>query len=145
MSEANEKRNQNPAALNVFLVEDNEDDIELLKAAVDLSGVNVSIAGVAQDGDQALEYLRTRQPPLPDVVLLDLNLPRLSGLDLLKELQVADLPHIPVVVLSSSASRCDIENSYRYGASSYFMKHTNIDQFIAFVNAFYNYWMQALR
>lgn len=101
------------------------------------------------DGQAALDYLYRRechrQPersPRPDLILLDLRLPRVDGLEVLKTVKDdPDLRQIPVVVLSTSAAAADLANAYRHHANSYLVKPVDFAQFTALLDALGNYWL----
>lgn len=133
----------------VLIVEDNIDD-----EALTLRGLRGYIREqecfVARDGAEAVAFLsgsdgREEGPrPLPDLVLLDLKLPKLSGIDVLK--QIRSNPHtacIPVVVLTSSDEERDISDCFRYGANSYVCKPIDYTKFIEVVGAIGSYWLTA--
>jgi PAS domain S-box-containing protein len=109
--------------LRVLLVEDNTGDVELVRMAVQRVAGHVNV-DVARDGQVALERLRSANgTPLPDFVLLDLNLPRMNGFEVLEELKRdPELRSIPVVVLTSSDADRDIERAYRMQCAAYFTK-----------------------
>ena len=82
------------------------------------------------------------QAPRPDIILLDLNLPRMSGLELLAQIkQDADLKVIPVIVLSSSEAPSDVLDSYRLGANCYFKKPNEWDEFVSIAKAIKDFWL----
>lgn len=114
------------APLNVLLVEDDPADVDLAQRALRRAGLAVNVA-VVHDGEAAMAYLR-RQPPyteavLPDLILLDLNLPRKRGAEVLAEIKAdATLRGLPVVVLTTSENDEDIAEAYRLEASCYVAK-----------------------
>lgn len=129
----------------ILLAEDNEDDVVLMRHAFEVAKLSVDLQHV-ENGQQCLAYLR-RQPPYqdaqePDLLLLDLNMPVLSGREVLAEL-VADetLNHIPVVILTTSAEQRDILNMYKLRCSSYIVKPLDFDQFMRVVRSIGDYWM----
>jgi CheY-like chemotaxis protein len=130
--------------LHLLLIEDNAGDVRLIREAFRTNGQQVDIA-VARDGVDALEYLRGNgthgAAPLPDLILLDLNLPRKSGREVLREVK-ADrrLSAIPVVVLTTSAADEDIAFSYRTHANTYIIKPVNLDRFLEVVGSIGAYW-----
>jgi CheY-like chemotaxis protein len=133
---------------NILLVEDNDQDEKLILRA--LRKVNLANqVDVARDGQQALDYLlaegefagRTGQP-LPTVVLLDINLPRISGLDVLKRLRADPRTHLlPVVVLTSSDEEQDRLSSYEDGANSFVRKPLDFGEFAETVARMGVYWL----
>ena len=118
----------------ILLVEDNPKDLELALAALEDSHLANEVA-VARDGVEALDYLRrqgafgARQDTLPVVVLLDLKLPRLNGLEVLARIRAdTALKQLPVVVLTSSREEPDLERCYELGVSAYIVKPVDFEQ-----------------
>jgi CheY-like chemotaxis protein len=131
-------------ALEILLVEDSPADVHLtLEALDDTSTVyHVHVAG---DGVQALKFLRRHSPhaaaPRPDLILLDLNLPRIDGKELLAEIKSDELlMDIPVVVLSGSASPDDIDYAYRHHAACYVKKSAQFEQYMADIRTLKELW-----
>ncbi len=133
----------------ILLVEDNPDDEELTLRALRKSGVKEPVV-VARDGPEALDYLfatgawkeRDAQDT-PRVVLLDLKLPKLSGLDVLRRMREDPRTRrVPVVVLTSSTEERDIEQCYDLGANSYVRKPVEFDEFLEFIRNLGNYWLK---
>ncbi len=125
-----------------MLVEDNVDDIELFKLALTLSNLDSDIL-VARDGPDALALLIGRDTaPLPDVILLDLKLPRLNGLDVLRAIKGNPRTRaIPVVILTTSGERSDLETAYEIGCNSYLRKPVDFSQFNEMVRDVHRYWL----
>jgi CheY-like chemotaxis protein len=132
----------------ILLVEDDDDDAELTIIAFTAARLSNSIVRV-RDGVEALDYLFGRGSyvgrdlnDLPAVVLLDLNLPRLGGLDVLKAIRAAErLRHLPVVVLTSSDEESDRLAAYGQFANSYVRKPVDYDQFTAAAGQLGLYWL----
>lgn len=132
----------------ILLVEDNASDEALTLRALRKSGV-LNEVSVVRDGPAALDFLfcrgayASRDPAeVPQLVLLDLNLPKLSGLDVLKELRADDrTKRLPVVILTSSSEDKDLLAGYGLGANSYVVKPVNFDQFSAAVRQLGLYWL----
>ncbi len=132
----------------ILLVEDNEDDIVLTQRALKKANILNNLV-VVNDGIEALEYLRCdgkyaeRDPSdVPVVVLLDLNMPRMNGLDFLRELrQDSKFKLLPVVILTSSNEDRDIVESYNLGANSYVRKPVDFNQFVESVKTLGLYWV----
>lgn len=132
----------------ILLVEDNPDDEELTTRALRSKGLLNPIE-VARDGEAALDILfrrgahaARRAEPLPALVLLDLKLPKVDGLGVLRAVKAdADLRSLPVVMLTSSSQDEDIVASYRYGANSYVRKPVDFQAFIEAVGRVGMYWL----
>lgn len=131
----------------ILLIEDNPDDADLARRAFEMSSVRPTVV-VAQDGVEALDYLfgtgpHADVPPMtPALVLLDLNLPRVDGLGLLKRLRAEERTrHLPVVILTSSIREEDIECSYALGANSYIQKPVQFTEFRQTAEALVAYWL----
>ena len=135
--------------LEVLLVEDDEDDVLLTREALKDSKVIVSMA-VAEDGDVALQRLRRQPPfqdaPVPDLILLDLNLPRVSGREVLKELKGDPvLKKVPVVVLTTSAADTDVLKCYDLGANCYITKPVDFEQFQRIIKVIDEFWLTIVK
>lgn len=116
-------------AAEILLVEDNRGDVLLAKRAFKSARIDNNVR-VAETGEAALEMLRQEGTRLPDIVLLDLNLPRMHGRDVLNAIKSDErLKHIPVIVLSSSAAEQDVARSYDLHASAYVVKPVDLDKF----------------
>ncbi len=133
--------------LHILLVEDNPGDVDLVIDAVRELPCDVS---VASDGMEAIEFLRREgrhggaKPP--DLVLLDLNLPKLSGREVLARVKEDPaLKHIPVVVLSSSHARPDLMESYRLHANCFVTKPMDLHEFLAAVGAVAQFWFGVVK
>jgi two-component system, response regulator len=132
----------------VLLVEDNPDDVTLTEMAFARAKVPVNLK-VACDGKEALDLLFTDNKPgnedtpvLPELILLDLKLPLVSGLDVLKEVRAHQrTSQVPVVVLTSSSETRDQTESYRLGANEYFLKPTGFTQFIDIIQNIKAKWL----
>lgn len=132
----------------ILLVEDNDDDVALTVRAFEKSGVANEVV-VVRDGAEALDYLfatgayEGRDPQdLPQVVLLDLKLPKIDGLEVLRRLRANDLTRrLPVVVLTSSNEQQDILASYDRGANSFVRKPVDFTQFLDAARQLGLYWL----
>ncbi|RYG42954.1 response regulator [bacterium] len=128
----------------ILLVEDNADDEQLTLRAMRQSDVP-NLIRVARDGAEALERIR-ESDPLPDLVLLDLKLPKLSGLEVLERLRADERTKtLPVVILTSSDEERDILGSYDLGANSYVRKPVDFTEFIDAVRQLGIYWLSMNR
>lgn len=134
--------------IEILLVEDNPDDVELTLHALRKEKLANSIH-VARDGEEALEFLfsngkhsdRTSQPP-PKLILLDLKLPKVDGMEVLKRLKDdARTKTIPVVILTTSKEERDLVSSYNLGVNSYIQKPVDFDQFREIVKTVGLYWL----
>jgi two-component system, chemotaxis family, response regulator Rcp1 len=137
------------AQTTILLVEDNPDDAELVRIAMDDAGIT-STLDVVQDGTQALQYVRKEGPftssPRPDLVLLDLNLPGVDGREVLRTVKSdPDLCSIPIVVMSTSVDDNDIDASYRAHANSFVSKPPDFDQLVTTLAAIQAFWLTAAR
>ena len=123
--------------LTVLIVDDDDADAMMIEEALLAAGVPVLVRRVA-DGREAVDYLRGTGSyagaPRPDLILLDLNMPRMGGRKVLTEIKADDdLKSIPVIVLTTSAAAADIMSSYEYHANAYVTKPMNLDAFEAVV------------
>lgn len=136
-------------ALDVLLVEDNPGDVRLTQEAFRQGDVDCTLH-VVDDGVEALDFCYQRgeyaDAPRPDIVLLDLNLPRKDGREVLAALEEdPDLSRIPVVVLTSSAARADVRESYDQSANAYLTKPVDPEEFIRTIDAFTEFWLSTAR
>ena len=135
--------------VEILLVEDNPGDVRLTREALAEAKVRNNLA-VVSDGVAAMAYVR-RQPPYtkavrPDLILLDLNLPRKDGREVLAELKSdPDLRRLPVVVLTTSASEKDILETYDLHANCYITKPVDLDQFINIVTHIEDFWLTIVK
>jgi len=139
------------AHLKILLAEDHEDDVLLLRQAFLKAGVTSQLH-VVNDGDEAIEYLNAGGKfgdrstfPFPDVLLLDLNLPRRNGFEVLEWVrQQPANAGLVVHVMSASAREVDVTRAYRLGANSYVVKPSRVDELVAFVKALHE-WHRFVR
>ena len=130
--------------IEILMIEDDMDDVILTREALKSAKIGNTIS-VVRDGEEALAFLR-KQPPhagavRPDLILLDLSLPKLDGREVLKEIRKdASLCAIPVVVLSASDDRDDILKSYELNANSFVTKPVNFERFREVIQSIDNYW-----
>ena len=116
-----------PNEARILLVEDNRDDVDLTLMAFRMNGIEVTV-DVARDGAEALEYLSTR--PAPTVVLLDLKLPRVDGVEVLRRLRSDERTRgIPVVVLTTSGEQRDLQQTADMGIERYIRKPVSFSEF----------------
>jgi len=133
----------------ILLVEDNPGDARLIQEALKDSKLP-NIVHHAKDGVEALAFLQKDEPyadaPWPDLILLDLNMPRMNGLELLKRIKDDPLlRRIPVVVLTISKSEEDIISSYNLHANCFISKPVDLDQFSGILQAINDYWFDMVR
>ena len=125
----------------ILLVEDNPDDEELTRIAFEESNL-VNQLAVVRDGVEALDYLLDSKHPLPQMVLLDLKLPKLNGLEVLRRLRADErTKFLPIVILTSSDEERDLLDSYGLGANSYVRKPVDFAQFVDSVRQLGLYWL----
>jgi chemotaxis family two-component system response regulator Rcp1 len=139
----------NSSPIDILLVEDNPGDARLTIEALKDAKVHNRLT-VAADGEIALSMLRRegahRAAPRPDLILLDLNLPRLDGRELLQAIKGDEsLRTIPVVVLTTSQAEKDIAESYRLNANAYVIKPVGLDQFLDIVRAIEGFWLEVVK
>jgi two-component system, chemotaxis family, response regulator Rcp1 len=137
------KRQSRP--VEVLLVEDNPGDVRLTQEALKDGRVMVNLT-VAADGVEALEILNRRGPyantARPDLILLDLNLPRKNGREVLEEIKAdEDLKRIPVIVMTTSKAEQDIYRVYNLNANCYITKPVDLDEFLNVVRSIEDFWL----
>lgn len=135
----------NPQPADVLLVEDNADHVELILGALQSEGAPLRIY-VATDGKEGLDFLHQRgtyvDAPRPKLVLLDIKLPKVHGLEVLRRIKLdPNLKSIPVVMLTTSANEKEIAESYRCGANSYIVKPVGFAQFVKVIKDLELYWL----
>ncbi len=136
-------------AVNILLVEDNPGDVRLTREALKESKLRNELV-VVGDGVEAMAFLRREgryaNAICPDIILLDLNLPRKDGREVLAEIKAdPKLRQIPVVVLTSSAAERDIVSAYGLHANCYITKPVDLDQFIAVVKSVQDFWFVVVK
>ncbi len=139
----------NVAPICILMVEDNEGDVLLTTEALKEAKV-VTDLHVVRDGVEAVEFLYRKGPysaaPRPDLILLDLNLPRRDGRQVLAEIkQDPNLRHIPVVVLTSSSAEQDIVKAYDLHANCYIVKPVDLSNLIEVVKSIENFWLTVVK
>ncbi|MET9030818.1 response regulator [Nocardia sp. NPDC004168] len=135
--------------IDILLVEDDPGDELMTREAFEDNKIGNTLH-VARDGEEALEFLyrqgRHADAPRPDLILLDLNLPKYDGRQVLEKIKAdPDLSHIPVVVLTTSAAEEDILRSYRLHANAYVTKPVDLDQFVAAIKQIDEFFVQVVR
>lgn len=132
-------------SIEILLVEDNSGDIELTLECFEEAKIRNNLH-VVRNGEAALAFLRQEgqysHTPRPDLILLDLNLPRLDGREVLAEVKAdANLRRIPVVVLTTSTAEPDIIRTYDLHANCYITKPVNLERFIEVIESIENFWL----
>ncbi|MDE2180323.1 MAG: response regulator [candidate division NC10 bacterium] len=136
----------NERLLTILLVEDNPADLELTLRALQKHNVSNPIA-VARDGEQALDYIHQRgrfaaDAPIPGLILLDIRLPKVDGIEVLREIKAHSVYRtVPVVMLTTSQQEVDIRTSYELGANSYIAKPVDFDKFLEVIGRIDLYWL----
>lgn len=136
-------------AVNILLVEDNPGDVRLIVESLKESN-RPNILRTVKDGVEAMAYLNREgiysDAVHPDIILLDLNLPRKNGKEVLAEIKKdPDLKRIPVIVLTASSAERDILNSYDLNANCYITKPVSLDKFIEVVKSIENFWLTVVK
>lgn len=129
---------------DILLVDDEPGDVRLTQRGF-MQGAVTTRLHVANSGEEALAFLRREtgdsQPPRPDLVLLDLNLPTISGFEVLEEVRAdPDLTAIPIVVLTTSSAKTDVLRAYEAHANAYMTKPVEFDSFVESIRALSDYW-----
>jgi len=135
--------------VEILLIEDNPGDVRLTKEALK-EGKLINNLHVSEDGVEALAYLKKignfKNEPTPDLILLDLNLPKKDGRELLAEIKEdKHFKHIPVVVLTTSKAEADIIKSYESHANCYITKPVDMNQFIKIVQSIEFFWFSIVK
>jgi CheY-like chemotaxis protein len=135
--------------VEILLVEDNEGDIGLIEEVFEEAKIRNTLH-IAEDGEEAILFLRGEGKfsgsPRPDIILLDLNLPKKDGREVLREIKEDNnLKNIPVVVLTTSIAEKDVLRSYDLRANAYVTKPLNFDQFIRVVKSIEYFWFEVVK
>tara|TARA_R110001599_G_C12272062_1_gene661595 strand:+ start:8204 stop:8647 length:444 start_codon:yes stop_codon:yes gene_type:complete len=136
-------------AVEILMAEDSPGDVLLTRKALERSKLKINLHAVS-DGVEAIQFLRREgeytDVPTPDIVFLDLNMPRKDGREVLTEIKTdAMLRHIPVVILTTSDSEQDIERSYELNANCYITKPVDMDQFVKVVSSIEDFWFTIVK
>jgi CheY-like chemotaxis protein len=136
-------------SIEVLLVEDNPGDVQLTRIALEDSKISVNL-NVVVDGVEAMAFLRKQEKyakmHTPDIILLDFNLPRKDGREVLAEIKADHtLKRIPVVVLTTSAAEEDVLKAYNLCANCYITKPVDFDQFVRIVHSIENFWFSVVK
>jgi CheY-like chemotaxis protein len=135
--------------IHIMLVEDNEGDVMLTKEALEETNLNLTLS-VLNDGKEAVDFLEKTgkyvDRQLPDLLLLDINLPKKNGFEVLKFIKGNEhLKHIPVVMLSTSSSQRDIDLTYNNYANCFITKPSEVNEFIDTISALVNFWFSVCK
>lgn len=138
--------------IHIVLVEDDDNDVRIIRRAIRRGHLNNTIT-VVRDGQEALDYLHRRPPyddveawPWPALLLLDINLPRINGMDVLHTIKSdPELCTLPVLMLTTSARREDVTSAYRLGANGFICKPIEFARFIEVINDLNEYWTSVSR
>ncbi|MFC3860406.1 response regulator [Deinococcus antarcticus] len=135
--------------VEILLVEDSEPDILLTQEAFEDASVKNRLH-VARDGEEALCFLKRQGTyqgaPRPDVILLDINMPRKNGLEVLQEIKAdPELASIPVLMLTTSQAEDDVRNAYARHANGYVVKPVGFENFLDAIRAFEHFWLTFVR
>lgn len=141
--------NDNFHAINILLVEDNPGDIRLTKEVLKEGKIKNNLS-VVMDGEEALFFLnkqgKHKSAITPDIILLDLNLPKKDGREVLAEIKSdPELMCIPVIVLTTSEAEQDILNMYAHHANCYITKPVDFNQFISVVRSIEDFWLTIVK
>ena len=127
--------------VEILLVEDNPDDAALTIRALKKNNLTNHLLHL-QDGEEALSFLFSENQPAPRLILLDLKMPKVDGIDVLRKIKGdAEKKIIPVVVLTSSKEECDIIESYRLGVNAYIVKPVDFEKFVTAVSEIGLFWL----
>ena len=140
---------ERPEPIEILLAEDNPGDVKLTQKALETGRIQNTLHAV-NDGVEAMQFLKQEgeyaDAPRPDLFLLDLNMPRKSGREVLEELQEHEtLPRIPVVMLTSSAAEGDIVDSYDRHANAYLTKPVDFEGFVDIVSRIEEFWLTVVK
>ena len=135
--------------VEILLVEDNPGDIRLIVEVLKEGKINNNLS-VVEDGEEALAYLRRegsyQDAIVPDIILLDLNLPKINGTEVLAEIKKDPLlKYIPVIILTTSEAEQDILRAYDLHANCYITKPVNLEQFLTVVRSIENFWLTLVK
>jgi CheY-like chemotaxis protein len=136
-------------SVEILLVEDDPADVELTREGLHDSKMHVHL-NVVDDGVKAMKFLRKEEPykdaPRPDLIILDLNLPKKDGREVLQEIKGDEaLKCIPVVVLTTSQDAFDIQRCYELGANCWVSKPIGLDEFIKIVSSVHDFWFTVVK
>jgi CheY-like chemotaxis protein len=139
------RAHENPRSIEVLLVEDSPGDVRLTQVALHEANRRINLH-VASDGVEAMAFLHRKEAfaevPRPDLILLDLNLPRMDGREVLAHIKAdADLKTIPTLILTTSVAEADIVKSYQLQANCYLSKPVQLEEFEGLVKSINDFWL----
>lgn len=142
-------KNPNLKAVDILVVEDNSGDARLIKEVLYDNKIFSSLY-LAKDGVEAMDFLKNKgqfkNAPKPDLIILDLNLPRKDGREVLAEIKTdEELKHIPIVIMTISQAEEDILKSYNLHANCYITKPIDLNQFIKVVKSIEDFWFSVVK
>ena len=142
-------RQNTESFINILLAEDNPADVRLLEEALFENDINIQLFSVP-NGVEAVSFLKRegeyKNKPRPDLFILDLNMPKRNGFEVLREIKGdASLKCIPVLVLSTSENENDISDAYHWYANCYLIKPANFDDFYFLIKQLVNFWVKNVR
>ena len=135
--------------IHILLVEDNDGDILLTKEALEYAKIHIKLS-VAKDGNEAIEFVNKQgkhaEAEIPDLILLDINLPKKNGHEVLQYIKGDELlKHIPIIMLTTSSSERDINSTYNNYANCYITKPVEIDEFLSVIATIENFWISVVK
>ncbi len=138
-----------PEAIHILLAEDDENDVRITWRAIQKGGLEAEIS-VVRDGQEALDYLCRRAPfedaPVPDLVLLDMNLPKLNGMEVLRQAKADPaLRSVPMLMLTTSQRAEDVAAAYALGANAFITKPIRFARFVEVIRELAQYWGRVAR
>ncbi len=134
-----------PKPIQILLAEDDDGDALITRRAIKRSAFPVEIV-VVGDGQEALDFLQAPQNPLPDLLLLDIHLPKVSGLEVLRAVKTdPGLRAIPCLILTASARQEDVNIAYTYGANGFLCKPLRFADFVELLRSMSRYWSSVAR
>lgn len=136
-------------AIHLLLVEDNEGDILLTTEAFEEAKIHIELS-IVRDGKEAIDFVRKQgkysDAVLPDIVLLDINLPKINGHEVLEYMKGNEnLKHIPIIMLTTSSSQKDINASYNNFVNCYITKPVDASEFLTVISAIENFWISIVK
>lgn len=137
--------------MHILIAEDDPDDRELAEEALAMTSIGSQLSFVS-DGQELMDYLEQtgiyaeHPPPRPDLILLDLNMPRVDGRTALRKIRESEhLRHIPVVILTTSKDDREVNHAYLNGANSFITKPSDFEEFVATLTKAEDYWAKTVR